>query len=122
MSVPKLCGIAEAADLLGWTKSTFIKNRKSKNTLLPEPIQILQCGPIWLESELTEYKKSMEEINMAKFNRCVSAGVSVSYEAGWDLKALWLAHKKLNLQDLQKLFEENGWVDYYRGVCRNPRF
>ncbi|TCZ75090.1 hypothetical protein E0485_19065 [Paenibacillus albiflavus] len=89
---------------------------------LPEPIQELSCGPIWLESDIINYKNSVEAISMEKYQRCVDAGIEVDYKMGWDMTAVWSAHHKLQVNELKELFQANGWVDYYRGICRNPIF
>ncbi|MDK8183375.1 hypothetical protein [Paenibacillus sp. UMB4589-SE434] len=46
---------------------------------LPEPIQERSCGPIWLESDIINYKNSVEAISMEKYQRCVDAGIEVGY-------------------------------------------
>lgn len=57
MSIPPLAGVAEAAEILGWTKqkvATYIKRGK-----LPDPIQRLASGPIWTKEQIETYKDSL---------------------------------------------------------------
>lgn len=115
-----LYGMAEAADFLNLNRSTLTRMRKAGKG--PEPLQVLKCGPIWSEAQLKAYKQEEEEKEMTKYQNCIAAGVNVSYGKGWDMSAIWTANRTLSLSDLQKLFKLNDWVEYYHGICKNPRF
>jgi predicted DNA-binding transcriptional regulator AlpA len=52
-TIPRLCGVSEAAEILGIKKQNIVNARKKAG--FPEPIQTLSCGPIWLESDVIEY-------------------------------------------------------------------
>ena len=54
--IPILVGLAEAAELLGWSKqqvSVYIKRGK-----FPEPIQVLASSPIWTRQQIEDYMGS----------------------------------------------------------------
>jgi predicted DNA-binding transcriptional regulator AlpA len=53
--VPHLCGVAEVVGILGIKKQNIGNARKTEG--FPEPVQILACGPIWLESDIIEYQE-----------------------------------------------------------------
>ena len=61
MPVPTLVGSAEAAKLLEIGPTNFSHLRKKMidagDINFPEPVQQLQCGPIWLEKEMVKFKK-----------------------------------------------------------------
>jgi predicted DNA-binding transcriptional regulator AlpA len=52
--IPPLCGSKEVSDILEIKKTSVPSARALRG--FPEPIQILASGPIWLESEIVNYK------------------------------------------------------------------
>lgn len=61
MPIPVLVGSAEAAKMLDIGPTNFSHLRKkmvdANDPNFPEPIQRLQCGPIWLEKDMLKFKK-----------------------------------------------------------------
>jgi predicted DNA-binding transcriptional regulator AlpA len=55
MKIPPLAGVAEAAEILGWSKQQV--NVYMSRGKFPEPIQRLASGPVWLRSQIEEYKR-----------------------------------------------------------------
>lgn len=60
--IPPLAGLAEAAEMLGWSKSqvnTYMTRAKVKNwpdDMFPKPIQVLASGPIWFEKQIETFR------------------------------------------------------------------
>jgi predicted DNA-binding transcriptional regulator AlpA len=60
-----LVGVAEAAALLGISRSSLWERRGRKDLLgripeFPKPVAELACGPIWQRSQIREYKRARE--------------------------------------------------------------
>ncbi|MED0708666.1 hypothetical protein P4S91_10540 [Aneurinibacillus aneurinilyticus] len=61
--ISTLVGLKEFAEVIGWDKARlstkYSRQRKGKKVrpVLPEPIQVLACGPIWTLEQAEEYKK-----------------------------------------------------------------
>jgi predicted DNA-binding transcriptional regulator AlpA len=51
-------GLAEAAEILNWSKSQL--NTYMRRGKFPEPIQRLTATPVWTREQIEEYKKSRE--------------------------------------------------------------
>lgn len=63
--LPALVGLAEAATLLGLSKGALSERRRSgryQGRLLtfPEPIARLACGPVWLHSQIEDYRSRLD--------------------------------------------------------------
>lgn len=117
-----LCGIAEAAEILGWSKQTLMRVRREPSKSAPHfpaPNQELQCGPIWTDRQIREYGRSRRVTEREKFERCREAGIDVELAPGWDMKALWQIHRMLSDSERDRLLRDNGWEAYYEGVCRH---
>ncbi|RUS47853.1 hypothetical protein ELR57_07215 [Cohnella sp. AR92] len=54
--IPPLAGVAEAAELLGWSKQRIITYLG--RGVFPAPIQRLASGPIWFRKQINEYRDS----------------------------------------------------------------
>lgn len=57
--IPRLAGVAEVAEILGWDKrkvSTYLKRG-----ILPQPLQKLASGPIWTYKQIEDFKKTRGE-------------------------------------------------------------
>ncbi|RUS47850.1 DNA-binding protein [Cohnella sp. AR92] len=54
--IPPLAGVAEAAELLGWTKQRIITYLS--RGVFPSPIQRLASGPVWLRKQIIDYRDS----------------------------------------------------------------
>lgn len=54
MNLPPLAGLAEAAEILGWKKQQ-VRNYIDRGKF-PLPIQYLASGPIWLKSQIDQFK------------------------------------------------------------------
>lgn len=55
---PDIVGLAEAAEILGWKKqqiSLYLSREK-----FPKPTWKLASGPIWLKSQIEEFKANRE--------------------------------------------------------------
>jgi hypothetical protein len=72
----ELLGLAEAAELLGLSKAALGERRRRRgrrgNLLpaFPAPIAELRCGPIWLRSQLDEYRDELaRRRRMSRFER-----------------------------------------------------
>lgn len=63
---PKVMGLAEVAEHLGWKKqhvTTYLNRAETKGFhegSFPQPIQRISSGWLWLASDIEEYKKSRE--------------------------------------------------------------
>jgi hypothetical protein len=58
-AVPRLAGVAEAAQVMGWDKRrviTYIDRGR-----FPEPIQSLASGRVWLRKDLEDFAKAWHE-------------------------------------------------------------
>ncbi|MNP27828.1 hypothetical protein D3C76_1207580 [compost metagenome] len=53
---PLIVGLAEAADMLGWSKQQV--NVYLQRGKFPEPLQRLASGPIWTYKQIEDYKDS----------------------------------------------------------------
>lgn len=51
-------GVAEAAEIMGWTKQYVSEYRR--RGLFPEPMQLLASGPIWFRQQILDYKATKE--------------------------------------------------------------
>ncbi|MBD0381256.1 helix-turn-helix transcriptional regulator [Paenibacillus sedimenti] len=56
--IPPLCGVTEVARLLGVERTTLPRMRKFKD--FPQPITHIGTRPIWLESDIVDYKEMRE--------------------------------------------------------------
>lgn len=69
-SVPPLVGMAEAADILGFSKSNFNQHRKrydrpgedGSDSAFPQPVQVLRCGPIWRAADMEKWAKTFNKV------------------------------------------------------------
>lgn len=52
--VPPLVGVREAAEILGVERPRI--NRWRGSGVMPEPIQELACGPIWLQQDVEDLR------------------------------------------------------------------
>jgi hypothetical protein len=76
-------------------------------------------------SKLVKKAKDKEAVSKAKHQRVTDFGIQIERTVGWDMKAIWELHKaaehrEISLEELLKVLEENGWVEYYREVVKNP--
>lgn len=55
MTIPRVAGVAEVAEILGWSKSQV--NTYMSRGKFPEPIQRLASGPIWTREQIDRYKR-----------------------------------------------------------------
>ena len=116
----KLASYGEAATILNCTKK-HVQQLYAKGKL-PEPYQVLDVGPIWLQDDL----QGFETESKAKHQHVLGLGVDPGdRESGWDMRAIWALHKaaereEITRDQLRGILEENGWYDYYRGLVRNP--
>ena len=57
--IPQLVGVREAATILGWDprRVTTYRSRGA----FPAPIVELAMGPVWLRSQIEEYKKEKQQ-------------------------------------------------------------
>jgi hypothetical protein len=57
--VPRLAGVAEAAEIMGWDKRRVITyvDRGS----FPEPLTTLASGRVWLREDVEEYARAWQE-------------------------------------------------------------
>lgn len=53
-SIPPFAGLAEAAEILNWSKSQI--NTYMARGKFPEPIQRLASGPIWTRKQIEDYR------------------------------------------------------------------
>lgn len=53
-----ISGVAEAAKILEIQKKNISHARKTKD--FPEPFVVLECGPIWMTSDLVDYKEKRD--------------------------------------------------------------
>lgn len=62
--IPKLVGVAEAAEIVGWDKRHVITylNRGS----FPEPLESLASGRIWALDDVLEFRNSLEARRAAR--------------------------------------------------------
>ncbi|GAB7057361.1 hypothetical protein JCM16163A_41100 [Paenibacillus sp. YK5] len=54
--IPKLAGVNEAAEILGWKKQKIVTY--ISRGVFPEPIQRLASGPIWTKKQIEDYRDS----------------------------------------------------------------
>ena len=57
--LPRLAGVAEAAEILGWDKrkvATYIKRG-----VFPDPVQKLSATPIWTVEQIERYKVDIDK-------------------------------------------------------------
>ncbi|MEB8637783.1 hypothetical protein P4H32_29310 [Bacillus cereus] len=54
--IPKLVGVNEAAEILGWKKQKIVTY--ISRGVFPEPIQRLASGPIWTKKQIEDYRDS----------------------------------------------------------------
>jgi hypothetical protein len=54
---PELCGVAEAAEIIGVSKQTIYNWRVSTSMSFPTPIAELKMGPIWYEETIVNWNK-----------------------------------------------------------------
>jgi hypothetical protein len=57
--IPKLLGTHEVAKMLGWSRgkvSVYLYRG-----ILPEPVDMLHCGPIWTIDQIEEFKAKLTE-------------------------------------------------------------
>ena len=52
----ELMGVSEVAEYLGVLRSNFLRDYASREDF-PKPIIRLRCGPIWVESDLLNWKR-----------------------------------------------------------------
>jgi hypothetical protein len=61
-ALPAIAGVAEAAAMLGLSKSALCARRKPGCALpMPAPVRELLCGPIWLRTQIEQYAAAMRE-------------------------------------------------------------
>ncbi|QGQ96766.1 hypothetical protein EHS13_18720 [Paenibacillus psychroresistens] len=58
IEIPPLCGSKEVSDILE-IKTTSVPGARALKGF-PEPIQVLASGPIWIESDIIDYKEKRD--------------------------------------------------------------
>jgi hypothetical protein len=65
-----LVGAAETAELLAITRSALWERRHNPGRWagrlppFPKPVAELRCGPIWLRSQIEDYRQASEDLSL----------------------------------------------------------
>lgn len=77
-SIPRLAGVAEAAEVMGWDKRrviTYISRGR-----FPEPLQGLASGRIWTRSAIEEFARDWQARQARRKGRAAAAAVEETPE------------------------------------------
>ncbi len=69
---PRLAGVAEAAEILGWDKRRVVTY--IDRGAFPEPLQTLRSGRLWLRSDLEAFAEAWHARNRERTVRLARAG------------------------------------------------
>jgi len=63
-----LVGLAEAAAMLELSKAALCERRGGRSRIarllpFPQPVAELRCGPVWLRSQIEEYRQALAELD-----------------------------------------------------------
>ncbi len=78
-SVPRLAGVAEAAEVMGWDKRrviTYISRGR-----FPEPLQALASGRVWARSTLEDFAREWKARQARRKGRAGETAAEIASEA-----------------------------------------
>ena len=91
----EVVGMAEAAEIVGITKSNFSAHRakNSGEDECPAPTAQLVCGPVWAGSDVAKLRKWAKKFGASRVVRAPSVAASVPEPSAAPAKAAKVAKK-----------------------------
>jgi predicted DNA-binding transcriptional regulator AlpA len=114
----RFCSVHEIASMAELTVKRIYQLQAYDK--FPKPYQQLGCGPIWLQSDIEQYIHD-EQKRFAYINKLCDTDIK-PFKQGASMKAVWALHKlDIPLEELKQILLSFDWLEYYRGIARNPK-